>query len=224
MKRIARSAERREQYAAGAGMLRAVMQSNKKALKKSKRYSAMRESVSLAFMAPDLTVEQRFDALLKAACKVFDATSGRIVRADCGRFTTIFESDAKGQIRVKERRAMADALTKKVMRECRHVHYDDLSRPEVSARLHLPPDAQGCYAGTPLLVGGIVYGAVEFFGTATRPATWTEEELSMLSMVSMLAMAYLDAFGQIETLKQTQGALMSPSVQDQPARLVLDGS
>jgi hypothetical protein len=46
----------------------------------------------------------------------------------------------------------------------------------------------------------------------------------MLSMVSMLAMAYLDAFGQIETLKQTQGAVMSPSVQDQPARLVPDGS
>lgn len=183
-------------------LLRAMLALNETQLRKSLRYNAMRESIAMAFMSPDLPVHTRFEELLRASCKALGMKAGRICKTGCGQAEPLFDHDEQGHIAALERRTDFKALTSEVISECRHVAFDDL------AKSHNSDGLCGSYAGTPLILNGVLHGVVEFFSDEPRSQTWSEEEFSILSIVSMFATAHLSVFGQIKNLKQSEEALL----------------
>lgn len=189
--------------------LRAALASNERAHRRSHRYSAMRESIAAAFMTPDLSVEERFGALLRAGCAAFETASARIVQLDFGVTHQQFAHDPIGRFDDKANAAQIEALTRLTASGCSHVHLSDLSVPNPRVRGRTPPMTDGCYLGTPLIHDEALYGVVEFYCPNPRKTPWREEDLSILSIISMLATAHLGIFGQIKVLKTSERALLN---------------
>jgi len=64
-------------------------------------------------------------------------------------------------------------------------------------------NSPACFAGIPIVLEGQMFGTLELSSSVPRPLDWTEEELSLLSMMSMLACVYLGMVDKIETLERT---------------------
>jgi len=189
-------------------LLRAVLVSNESAYERSLRYNSMRESIAQAFMVPDLSLEERFQQLLRASCNALGVASGRIIKFDCGVTEPLFTQDDVGNFAAYTSLKYIDVLTKMVISECSHVYFHDLSKGDPKRPLNDSWVFQGCYAGTPLIFNGTLYGAIEFVSDRPRSAPWNEEELSILSIVSMFATAHLGVFGQIAMLQNSEAALL----------------
>jgi len=177
------------------------------AQKRTQAYNAMRETVALAFIAPDLKASDRFTELLRAACLAFGADCGRIIKVDCESAETVFEYCSNGCTDFKRYTSKTDALTRLVVSECRHVCFKSISN-FCAAQFHrIPPSSNGLYAGTPIIVDGALYGVMEFVGETEKPQDWSEEEKSVLSIVSMLAGSHLGLYAEIEMLRKTDAPL-----------------
>jgi GAF domain-containing protein len=99
-------------------------------------------------------------------------------------------------------------LTRRIASECAHVYFPDLSQPSQTLQFHDPARMRGCYAGTPLVLNGTLYGALEFVSDCPHVTPWSEDELSILSMISMFSAAHLGLFGEITMLKNSERALL----------------
>ena len=189
-------------------LLRAALVNKQLTHERSLRYNAMRESIALAFMAPDLSLETRFQQLIQASCDALGVSSGRIIKIDYGLSEPLFTHDPARQFATHASQMNLEVLTRMVASECSHVCFHDLSQPNSRLPFHRPENVQGCYAGTPLIFNGTLYGAIEFVCDTPRTAPWSEEELSILSIVSMFATAHLGVFGQIAMLQNSEAALL----------------
>ena len=189
-------------------LLRATLIYNQQSHERSLRYNAMRESIALAFMAPDLSLESRFLQLLRASCEALGVSSGRIIKIDCGLTESLFVHDPGRQFATHASQMNLEVLTRMVASECSHVCFQDLSQPCSQLQFHKPENVKGCYARTPLIFNGTLYGAIEFVCDRPRISPWSGEELSILSIVSMFATAHLGVFGQIAMLQNSEAALL----------------
>ena len=98
--------------------LRAALALNEQRHKRSLRYNAMRESIAAAFMAPGLSVEERFGALLQAGCSAFETASARIVQLDFGVTNQQFAHDPSGRYEDQANAAQVEALTRLTASGC----------------------------------------------------------------------------------------------------------
>ncbi len=187
-------------------LLRAALVENERLMRQTRRYNAMREAVSVAFMTPDLSVEDRFEAALRAGCHGLGMQAARIVRLDGVRMETLFCHDDAGLFAPKHRDARFDGYTRLVADGGKNVCVTDIARH--GQDLPATAQLQGSYAGSPLVFDAELYGVLEFCSHSPRAGKWSEEELSILTTISMFVTAHLGLFGQIERLKRSERALL----------------
>ena len=189
-------------------LLRAAMLKNEQLQEKSQRYNAMRESIVQVFMAPDLSIEERFCALLRTSCRSLGMEYGRITKISGGSTVTLFEAScAKPKDQSYDWTRVSDLLDL-VTSECRNTYIDDLGTNAEKCSQIGEENGRGRYAGSPLVINGVLYGAIELVNARPNTAPWSEEELSILSIVSMFVTAHLGLLRQISTLQNSEMALL----------------
>lgn len=171
---------------------------------KTQRYNAMRESISAAFMCPDLPVKERLVEALRSSCAALNMTSARIIKFNGGVVDVLTMFDPMGQHSWMNRRV----LTERVAIRDEQLTCSDLSLEPDIKQTRRPGRVQGSYAGVPLKLDGKPYGVIEFSNVAPRSDVFSPEELSILTMVSMLVSANLSVFGKIEQLERSEAALL----------------
>ncbi len=172
------------------------------------RYNALRETITLAFMAPDLSVPDRFDELLRAGCEALGFDTGMITRVDGGSASVQFSHGVRIANLPPSRLVFAGSLSNSVATGQSQLCYHDLAHSNMNGRHLLTGAVPGCFVGTPLISDGILHGTLEFSSRTPRIEPFSEEELSMLSIISMFACAQLGVFGQITSLKKSEAALL----------------
>jgi len=185
-------------------LLRSTLSENATAIAKTQRYNAMRESISAAFMCPDLTVQERLDEMLRASSAALNMTTARVVKFNGGAVDVLSSFDPR------EHRNWLSCrfLTQRVATSDEQCTCNDLSVVEDMAQIRRSGRAEGSYAGVPLKLDGHPYGVIEFSNPMPRRDGFSAEDLSILSMVSMLVGTNLGVFGKIEKLERSEAALL----------------
>ena len=205
--------------------LRATIFRNEFLYQKSQRYNGLRDSISSAFMVPDIAIEERFHRLLSASCRALGVNAGRIVKLDGGQVSTIFEWDPDCQLEIQNVIPQLDSLAKFTTAECEQVFSNDLVNNPLGSINQTGDGLVGCYAASPLIFDGILYGVIDYFDPTPRANPWSEEDLSIVGVVSMFATAHLGIFGQISMLRSSESALLeyiaelrNPSITTPPVK------
>ncbi len=188
-------------------LLRATLLENQREQRNIQRYNEMRESIAAAFMVPELSIQDRFKAMLTAGCQAFGMTSARIVRTEFGRNKTMFEHGKCSDLKEIDSE-IRELLARTIATECRSLHVKNLGEPNILDQFRTTPKRQGSYLGAPLIFGGALFGMIEFFNDTPKSRKWSEEEISILSIVSMFTTANLGVFGEIEALQRSETALL----------------
>jgi signal transduction protein with GAF and PtsI domain len=171
---------------------------------KSQRYSNMRESISMAFMAPDLSLPQRFQEMLQSSCTALGISAGRIAKIDGGTARPLYIFDPMKPDLGSDLSDNLTEFTKLVAADCRHVYFQDLNQIEHNRHCARVRHTRGSYIGTPLVLNGVLYGVLEFWSDSPRLKPWSDDELSILSVVSMFTTAYLGVFGQLRNRESSE--------------------
>lgn len=177
------------------------------------RYAAVRESISHAFMAPDLAIEDRFQELLRAGCQALNMDMGTIAQMSGGAADVLFHhpggicehafDQTQPNISILFQRLADRVITGEKM-----VVLPDLTQSSRRASRTLTGKRPGAYAAAPLFLNGGLFGVIEFARDAPHE-NWSDEDHDLLSVITMFACAYLSAFQQINTLKKTSRAVLS---------------
>lgn len=189
-------------------LLRALVLKNSESHARTTRYNALRESITMAFMAPDLHVDQRFTELLRAGCGALGIDHGLIAQIDCDTAQILFRHGPTPAMSPCKPQDFAKTVTARVVQGQQQICFDGHGDREPDRRRSLTFDEAGCYAGTPLILDGVLFGVLEFWSTTPRAKPWTDEELSMLSIISMFACAHLALFGQIKSFTNAETSLL----------------
>jgi len=76
-------------------------------------------------------------------------------------------------------------------------HFRDVTQSNALGWRDFLGNSPACFAGIPIVLEGQMFGTLELSSSVPRPLDWTEEELSLLSMMSMLACVYLGMVGAV---------------------------
>lgn len=163
---------------------------------------AMRETISHSFMAPDLSPDERFDELLKSACNALKMETAILTRVVFDQATVLYGYDAKGASHSRLSAQTENVLTGEVISGNSVVHFHDAS--EVTRSKQVTGQSPQAFIGCPLTLDGAVYGSVEFSSSKPRLTPWSEDDTSMISIVTMLACVYLGLVGKLERLETSE--------------------
>lgn len=180
---------------------------------RSRQYNAKREMLFLAFACTELPLEKRFERLLETSCQVLGMKSGRISK---GSLQTWMSFDPSGCFKDRDRSDHIEPLAKEVMSDCSMIYCHDLQACKIGS--NRCPSIDGRYLGAPLTLRGILFGVVEFFDDQKQQAPWTEDDLSLLSIISMLTSSHLEVIDQIDFLKKCEMALLNQLAKSQKRR------
>ena len=189
------------------GQTRAQYESLESTHKKTRRYNALRETLTLAFMAPDLTLEDRFKALLQAGCKALGMEQAAIAKASGGQVDIIYQHIAVDTTRVPQGLPFR-TLMSHVLSGQQQYCVQDVASSVMRGQHALTGHKVSSYVGAPLLLNGVIFGGIEFSCSAPRTTPWTEEEMSLISIISMFVCAHLSVAGEIRTLRASESALL----------------
>lgn len=179
------------------------------------RYNTLRESISLAFMTPDLTIQNRFDQLLRAAASALNMQWAAIAKLDGEELTLLFQHDvasdgacSKAVSATPPQMPCRDTLAGLVM-DGESIFYHSTKPIGVSAeRANLAGTYPGCYVAAPLYCDGELFGVLELSKPDPCGLPWSNEEQSLLTLVSMFACVHLGMFQQIRALQASEAALL----------------
>lgn len=187
--------------------LRTTLASNVVSHQRTRHYNAMREAITLAFMAPDLGVHERFQALLNASCEVLGMDSAVIAKIDGDRPEFLFRHGPAYCELTGRDAAFSETLASVIVSGQQQICISKMGASRHHDRLAIGGRRPGSYAGIPLICEGVVYGVLEMCSTKPRAVEWTEEEQSLMSLISIFACAHLGIFGKINALLNAEAAL-----------------
>ncbi len=194
--------------------LRAALKSNQdlcRGLKDSRdrisRYNALRESLVMAFMAPGLSPEERFQSLLRQGRRILGADHAAIAKLDGSKARVMFADPAieafdAPPIGIGHTLCGMAASGETILRK------NVVTEAGSAGRLALNGSRPGSYLAAPLSVDGVLYGALEFSCDSQREAPWSEDEMSILSIIAMVTACHLALHGEIASLKRSETALL----------------
>ena len=185
-------------------MLRASLRRVSELHEKAQRFSAMRHSIAVAFMAPDLPENDRFTELLRAGCRALDVETGVIAKVQGTRAEIICTHGPRNSHTNSGQPNLQASLANLVVASRGQVVFHDLKGADSKHRRDLNGNFPGCYAGTPLILDGKYYGVLEFSSERRRAKSWTEEELSVLGIVSMFVCSHLGLFGKLHAMNDAE--------------------
>jgi len=200
--------------------LRAALRSNnalferlQESHRRMTRYTVLRESIAMAFMAPDMTSEERFHALLDAGCRALNADRAAIARFSGPDAKTIFSVDRNSAGEAMESIPQEGALCALAAQSDAITCHHDLPESDHAGRHTLFGEIPGSFAVAPILNDGVPFGVLELSHRDRRAAPWDQEELSALSIIAMFASAHLTLYGQIAALKRSETLLLDQLLQ-----------
>lgn len=169
------------------------------------RYTAVRESISVAFITPDLTMEDRFVALLRSTCDALDATVGLIARQSLDELLTLFHYNRSDDLQASSRTKIDGSLSDGPLKNGRIIIHRDLSKefPSVESYRTTPRS----YVGVPLIFDGKTFGVVEFYFDHVLDECWGEEEFSIINLVSLFVSSNIQLYSEIDDLRRSESAL-----------------
>lgn len=172
-----------------------------------KRISMLRDTISQVFMVPDLTLEARFQEMLRAACKALDMESGSIACFNGGMPEILFHHPVDHTVvRLVEKAWMftdeVTYLANRVLSGEQQVMLRPAQDGRTPAQVTLTGEHAKTYAAAPLILNGVMFGVIEF-ANIKRSADWSEEFAETLTMIALFTCAYLSAYEQICLLKGT---------------------
>ncbi len=178
---------------------------------RSRRFSAMRDAIVDAFAAGQ-SVDERFLALLKAGCDALGMQAGAITKIDgeTGRIVARFRADRpSGEPAMTDLRAVDGTLAARIISGQEVVHCRDCRGADQSARLvGFDGGIPGSCIGAPLLLNGLVFGALEFLSDRPREVDWSDAETSVVRVTATYVTTQLEVVGQVERLRKSEGALL----------------
>lgn len=129
-----------------------------------------------------LTSGSRFQRVLELGCEVFGKDSGVIARVDNGDYLVQYCVGDDPALHADSRFRLDATFARDVVTRTRAQHDDDIAHGpwhDHPARATLPALS---YLGTPILLGGQVYGVLDFLGHApsTRPTSTSELDFLQL--------------------------------------------
>ena len=190
-------------------LLRIALRANESTTANVLRSNVLRESISNAFLAPDLEIDERFAALLKATCRALGMEHGLITRVDGDRIRPLFGEWAQTPGAKARAGQFRGSLTSLIVGEGRTVAIADISASTLEECRTADGYIPGRFLGAPLKLAGVVHGTIEFRAAQPRKAPWQEDEVAMLDVVSMFAAAHLGVFGRLQALRESESALLS---------------
>lgn len=188
-------------------LLRASLVANSKAQERLQRFNALRETITMAFMAPDLSVDARFTELLRAGCKALGADSGIISQSSGGMEKVMFSAYSDLPQELSWAKPTPPSLSSIVRRGQEIVFFSDLDASTAKGWRNQLGNVPGTYVGAPLILNGVLFGVLEFSSAAARMRPWDEEELNVVSIIALFASAHLEIYGEIIKLKRLETGL-----------------
>lgn len=205
-------------------LLRAALQSRKTLMQSLQsahadlqRYTAMRESITLAFLAPDLPADERFRALLRAGCEALRMSTGVLARADGDSAEILFRHGGTGQPERRET-GTAGSFSARVLGGQELLCIQDAGRSGRGTLRDLSGTFPMSYIAAPLIVEDICFGVIEFSHRDRRSIPWTEEEISTVSLIAMFACTHL---GLLSDRRLAASAAAARRADPTPSRPVL---
>lgn len=189
-------------------LLRASLATNAATHERTKRYNALRESVTLAFAAPDLPMDERFRELLRAGCSALGLETGLIAKLQGNGAEILFAHRGASDAGAAGRPILPGSLAELVVQGQQQFYFHDVEHSNACDRRTLDGQCPGCYVGMPLIFDGVLHGVLEMSSSVARKTRWSEEELSVLAIVSMFTCANLGVCGQLKTLRKSEAALL----------------
>ncbi|MEM7212612.1 MAG: GAF domain-containing protein [Pseudomonadota bacterium] len=184
-----------------------ILDEHEEIYQRTRRYNALREAVTLAFIAPDLGVHERFRELLRTSCEVLGMASAVIAKIDGDRTEMLFRHGPAYDELLGRETPFGKTLASIVVSGQEQICVQDLPASRYHERVGLGGRQPGSFVGIPLICDGVIFGVMEFCCSKPRLAPWSEEELSLLTLISMFACAHLGTFGQINSLQNAEAAL-----------------
>ena len=181
---------------------------------RSKRYNALRESVVMAFMVPDLPVDDRVRLLLKNGCAAMDLDFGCIAEIDGDTVRVNFSNQAKAETAEYSDADLNRMLAGLVISGQEQIAIHDFRGSGLAKKRDVLNRKPGSYIAAPLILNGVVYGAIEFSGKRPRSEPWSDEERSILSMIAMIACSNLDSLVQIRSARAAESRLIEHMLDD----------
>lgn len=178
----------------------------KEAHRQLSRYNALRESISMAFMAPDIEPNDRIGALLRAGASALGMDRAAILKTDGGQPEILFQYPPVAEVAPGAR--LSGSLTELVLRGQEQVVLPDVAASAQKGLRDGHGEVPGAYIGAPLLIDDMLYGVVEFSAGASRRRNWADEELSLVSIITMFLCAFIDVFAHITALRASQSELL----------------
>ena len=167
--------------------LLSLMKANAQIHSRLRRYNAHRERIAMAVMTPDLSVNERFHALLCATCNALGMTTGRIARIDCDSGWILFSTLPEPIARTRQ--AASLSMAHLVVAGQSMKRFD--TPPSHTGLRDLGGMTPGSYVAAPLVFNGGIFGVIEFTSAKPRDTAWCNEDESIVSMAAMAASAHL---------------------------------
>ena len=174
----------------------------------TERYNALREKINSAFMAPDLSQEDRFQAVLKCGCEALGMERGVITKVDYNDVEPLFEYNKRRVDPVHAPR-LPRTLTSYLISGRDQFSFSRQSYSDTTGWTDFRGHKPGSFAGVPLLIDGTLFGTLEISAQGPKLKPWSGQELSTLSMMSMMICVYLSFIGKIDALKRSEEALLN---------------
>jgi GAF domain-containing protein len=178
---------------------------------RGRRFNTLRASIMEAFSEPGLDLEDRFSGLLSAGCTALDLDLGAIVRVDGDAARTIAQfpvadRDVAGAAEIRP--LPSASVTARVISGQEILHCNNCpAKAGMSVTAFDGSFPGGCIAA-PLVLDGVVYGALEFIRREPSDVSWGEAEVSTVGIIATLVTSLLGVYGQIDRLRQSESALL----------------
>ena len=199
---------------ASAKASQSLFEDLKKKHEDTSRYNALREVLFTAFMAPDISMEHRFRSVLKSGCNALGLSKGVITKVDCDKLTALFQYNFP-EVQTKRFYGVSGTLSSFLISGKSAVHFRDSSVSKPYGRKDFLGGAPASFAGVPLIVDGVVYGTLELSAPTPRLQVWSAEDISVLSMLSMLCSVYLGFVDKLDALQRSENALLAHMLDSQ---------
>lgn len=186
---------------------RTAIKTHEECHERVRSYNALREMITLAFIAPDLGLRERFRALLRTSCEALGMESAVIARIDGDRIEMLFRHGPAYDELLGREIPFSNTLASVVVSGQEQICLPDLPRSQHKGRYGLGGRQPACFVGIPLICDGVVFGVLEFCNRKPCRDGWSEEELSMLSLISMFACSLIGILEQVNSLQSAEAAL-----------------
>lgn len=172
------------------------------------RYNAVREAVTVAIVSPDLPIAERFRAILKSGCDALGMERAAIEKYDTDQASIVFAHGPKTARLEGTRRNLSGSLSGLIMQDPVAQTFHDVAHSPCKRRVDFAGLHPKSYLSAPLVLGDITYGVIEFSSDAPRDRAWSEDDLSILSLISVLVASYLTLFDENDRLRNSELALV----------------